>query len=57
MAAHPVIVQSDTPVVWDGNLTLVKRGTMVDIPPGSALEEAYGGPGNLEPIDQGRVYS
>jgi hypothetical protein len=51
------MVQSDTPVVWDNNLTVVRRGTIVDIPPGSALEEAYGGPGNLEPIDQEKVIS
>jgi hypothetical protein len=28
----------------------VKAGTAVDIPPGSALETAYGGPANLTPV-------
>jgi hypothetical protein len=57
MGTYPRIVQSDTAVVWDSNVTLVKRGSIVDIPPGTELEEAYGGSGNLEPLDQGKVYS
>lgn len=47
MAASPRVVVSDTPVTWDGYTSFVKRGTIVDIPPGSPLETAYGGVGNL----------
>lgn len=46
MAASPRVVAVDTPVTWDGYTYLVVRGTIVDIPPGSALETAYG-VGNL----------
>jgi hypothetical protein len=42
MAASPRVVANDIPVTWDGYTTLVLRGTIVDIPPGSALETAYG---------------
>jgi hypothetical protein len=49
MAASPRVVAVDTPVTWDGYTTLVLRGTIVDIPPGSALETAYG-TGNLVSI-------
>lgn len=52
MSANPRIVQSDTPVVRDRNVTLVRRGTIVDVPPGSELEEAYGGPENLLPVKE-----
>jgi hypothetical protein len=39
-------------VPWtDGGLTLhVRRGTIIECPSGSAMETAYGGPGNLENI-------
>lgn len=47
MAANPRLVASDTPVVWDGVTTLVRKGTIVDIPAGGPLETAYGGSGNL----------
>jgi hypothetical protein len=30
-----------------GTTTFVREGSMVDIVPGSALEQAYGGPSNL----------
>jgi hypothetical protein len=50
MSENPRILQTDTVVVWDRGANLVKRGTIVDIPEGSALEQAYGGPGNLAPI-------
>jgi hypothetical protein len=49
MAASARIIAQDTVVTWDGADTLVLRGTIVDIPPGSDLEEAYGGTGNLVP--------
>lgn len=50
MSANPRIVQTDTVVVWDRGATLVRHGTIVDIPAGSELEAAYGGPGNLVSI-------
>lgn len=50
MAANPRVVVSDVTVTWDGGSNLIKRGTIVDIPAGSALEAAYGGSGNLTPI-------
>lgn len=50
MAGHPRMVLTDTTVVWDGETTFVRHGTIADIPPGSALETAYGGPGNLAPV-------
>lgn len=46
MAANPRIVTTDITVSWDGGTTRVLRGTIVDIPAGSALEAAYGA-GNL----------
>lgn len=42
MAANPRIVANDITVVWDGVSTFVPRGTIVDIPAGSAQEAAYG---------------
>lgn len=47
MAASPRVVAGDVTVNWDGVLTFVKRGTIVDIPPGGPLEAAYGGVSNL----------
>lgn len=32
------------------NLIYVRAGTVADIPPGSALEQLYGGAGNLSPV-------
>jgi hypothetical protein len=49
MAASARIIAQDTDVDWDGVRTHVLRGTIVDIPPGSDLEEAYGGTKNLVP--------
>jgi hypothetical protein len=43
----PRIVQADVTVLWDGEQTWVRHGTLVDIAYGSLLETAYGGPGNL----------
>ena len=28
----------------------VRRGSLIDVPPGSALETAYGGAGNLQTV-------
>jgi hypothetical protein len=39
-----------TNLSWDGGLVHVPAGTLVDVPPGSALETAYG-PANLEDLD------
>ena len=41
-----------TLVPWGqpGCAFLVRPGTVVDIPPGSALEAAYGGSGNLSSV-------
>jgi hypothetical protein len=50
MAANPRIVVSDVNVSWDGGTTTIPKGTIVDIPAGSALEAAYGGPSNLTSI-------
>lgn len=46
MAASPRLVSTDFTLAWDGVQTFVPRGTIVDIPPGSALETAYAS-GNL----------
>lgn len=42
MASNPRLVAQDTTVAWDGATFLVPKGTIVDIPAGSALETAYG---------------
>jgi hypothetical protein len=44
------MVASDTDVAWDGGVNHVPAGTIVDIPPGSVLEAAYG-PANLADLD------
>ena len=52
MSANPRVVLTDVYVTSDrcGTLPLfVRHGTVVDIVPGSALETAYGGAGNLSP--------
>jgi hypothetical protein len=41
MASNPCIVTADTVITWDHSSQRVARGTIVDIPPGSALEAAY----------------
>jgi hypothetical protein len=43
-------VLTDITVIWDGGSTFVRKGTVVDIAPGSALETAYGGLGNLSAV-------
>jgi hypothetical protein len=49
MAASPRIVTADVDVAWDGGMQHVPAGTLVDIPPASALEAAYGS-ANLEDL-------
>ena len=49
MAANPRMLAVDTTVVWDGVSTFVPKGTIVDVPAGSALETAYG-LGNMVPL-------
>lgn len=55
MAANPRMVNTDTSVTWDGGVTLVPAGTIVDIPAGSALETAYGGSSNLTSLSAQQV--
>ena len=54
MSANPRRVLADITLYWPpGNTTVplhVRKGSLVDVPPGSALETAYGGAGNLETI-------
>jgi hypothetical protein len=47
MAANPRLLASDTTVTWDGVQVFFPKGTIIDVPAGSALETAYGGSGNL----------
>jgi hypothetical protein len=42
MAANPRMLSVDTTITWDGVQTFVPKGTIVDVPAGSALETAYG---------------
>ena len=55
MALNPRMVNTDTSVNWDGGTSLVPAGTIVDIPPGSALETAYGGASNLTSLSAQQV--
>ena len=56
MSAYPRRVLTDTAVSWDPHAngaersTFTRHGTVADIEPGSALEEAYGGSGNLSGV-------
>lgn len=56
MSQYPQRILSDVDVTWDGHAdgtpvsTFVRHGTVVDIPPGSALAAAYGGAGNLSGV-------
>ena len=56
MSQFPRIVLTDVYVVWDPHAngaertTFVRKGTVADIPPGSALELAYGGSQNLSAV-------
>jgi len=44
------MVTADIDVSWDGGLVHTPAGTLVDVPPGSAMEAAYG-VDNLEDLD------
>lgn len=46
MAANPQLVNTTTTFTYDGVSQRVSRGTIIDVPPGSALQTAIGG-GNL----------
>jgi hypothetical protein len=52
VSQYPRIVLTDVWVYWDAppQGIFVRHGTVVDIPPGSKLETAYGGPGNLSAV-------
>lgn len=56
MSQFPRRVLTDTEVSWDPHAngaeraTFTRQGTVADIEPGSALEQAYGGPGNLSAV-------
>jgi hypothetical protein len=47
MAASPKIVLVAQVVTADGGPTQVRKSYLVDCPPGSPMETAYGGSGNL----------
>ena len=47
MALNPRMVVSDIDVSWGGGMFHVLRGTIIDCPPGSSMETAYGGASNL----------
>lgn len=42
MALNPRMVATDIDVAYDGGITHVLRGTIIDCPPGSPMEAAYG---------------
>jgi hypothetical protein len=42
MAGNPRVVTEDTMVTWDGVRQRLARGTVIDVPQGSALEYAIG---------------
>lgn len=56
MSAYPRRVLTDTSVSWDPHAngaqraTFTRHGTVLDVEPGSALEAAYGGSGNLSGV-------
>jgi hypothetical protein len=56
MSQFPQRILSDVSVTWDKHAsgvpltTFVRRGTVADLIPGSALSLAYGGPGNLSGV-------
>jgi hypothetical protein len=56
MSQYPRTVLTDTAVSWDPHangaerVTFTRHGTVADIPPGSELEAAYGGTGNLSGV-------
>lgn len=42
MSANPCVVQADIAFTWDGVPWRLQRGQVIDVPPGSALEQAIG---------------
>jgi hypothetical protein len=54
VSTNPRRVLADVELLWPPGNTLfplhVRRGSLVDAVPGSALEAAYGGPGNLQAV-------
>jgi hypothetical protein len=54
MSANPRRLLADIQLLWPPGNTLfpvyVRKGSLVDCKPGSALETAYGGPGNLQVV-------
>ena len=56
MSQYPRTVLTDIAVAWDphangaGRATFTRHGTVVDVVPGSLLEAAYGGTGNLSGV-------
>jgi hypothetical protein len=42
MAANPQVVNTDITMTWDGASQRVARGTLIDVPAGSALQTALG---------------
>jgi hypothetical protein len=50
MALNPRMVIADTDVTWDRSTSHVLRGTIIDCPPGSSMETAYGGASNLQDL-------
>jgi hypothetical protein len=55
VSVTPRILTNDTYLVWDNGTSFVKKGTMVGVAPGSALETAYGGSGNLRTLTAGEL--
>jgi hypothetical protein len=57
VSAFPRRVLADIDLLWPpGNTAFplfVRKGSLVDAAPGSALEAAYGGPSNLEDVPRG----
>ena len=42
MSGNPRVITADTTITWDGASQRLARGTVMDVPPGGALEEAIG---------------
>jgi hypothetical protein len=55
VSASPRIVTADVFLAWEGTTVYVRKGTMASVPPGSALETAYGGSGNLRVLTAGEL--
>lgn len=50
MSQYPHFVLAGVTVDRDGGRTFVKAGSVADVAPGSELESAYGGAGNLSAV-------